>query len=154
VQQHQLATSTVLLALALRARLQDLVTAMVFAAQHRTDTQFDHPVSLYENGTPMWSIVVRSDVAKQRKRLNEKRRLKSGENAKNVPTCKQMVTRTRANLKDRSSKNTPTKSQHQKPMPTPTPALSPTLPKSTARLPITPAPETATNTNTGSPPSP
>jgi hypothetical protein len=65
VQQHRLATSTVPLALALRARLQDLVTAMVFAAQHRTDTQFDYPVSLYENGTPMWSIVVRSDVAKQ-----------------------------------------------------------------------------------------
>ncbi|KAJ8596337.1 hypothetical protein M405DRAFT_805638, partial [Rhizopogon salebrosus TDB-379] len=56
---------TVLLALTLRACLQDLITAMVFAAQHRTDTQFDHPVSLYENGTPMWSIVVRSDVAKQ-----------------------------------------------------------------------------------------
>ncbi|KAJ8586598.1 hypothetical protein M405DRAFT_874978 [Rhizopogon salebrosus TDB-379] len=44
------------LALALRARLQDLVTAMVFAAQYRTDTQFDRPASLYENGTPMWSI--------------------------------------------------------------------------------------------------
>jgi hypothetical protein len=29
------------------------------------DTQFDHPASLYENGTPMWSIVVRSDVAEQ-----------------------------------------------------------------------------------------
>jgi hypothetical protein len=55
----------VLLALALRACLQDLVTAMVFAAQHRTGTQFDHPVSLYENGTPMRSVVVRSDVAKQ-----------------------------------------------------------------------------------------
>ncbi|KAJ8585766.1 hypothetical protein M405DRAFT_395759 [Rhizopogon salebrosus TDB-379] len=53
------------LALALRARLQDLVTAMIFAAQHRTDTQFDRPASLYENGTQMWSIVVRSDVAKQ-----------------------------------------------------------------------------------------
>jgi hypothetical protein len=53
------------LALALRARLQDLITAMIFAAQHRTDTQFDRPASMYENGTQMWSIVVRSDVAKQ-----------------------------------------------------------------------------------------
>jgi hypothetical protein len=52
VQQHRLVTSTVLLALALRARLQDLITAMVFAAQHRTDTQFDHPVSLYEMARP------------------------------------------------------------------------------------------------------
>jgi hypothetical protein len=38
---------------------------MVFAAQHHTDTRFDRPASLYENGTPMWSIVIRSDVAKQ-----------------------------------------------------------------------------------------
>jgi hypothetical protein len=53
------------LALALRARLQDLVTAMVTAAHHRTDTQFDRPASLYEDGSPMWSIVVRSDVARQ-----------------------------------------------------------------------------------------
>ncbi|KAH7922051.1 hypothetical protein BV22DRAFT_1037913 [Leucogyrophana mollusca] len=53
------------LALALRARLQDLVTAMIGAAHHRTDSQFDRPASLYDNGTPMWSIVVRSDVAKQ-----------------------------------------------------------------------------------------
>jgi len=53
------------LALALRARLQDLVTAMIKAAHHRTDTQFDRPASLYEDGSPMWSIVVRSDVAKQ-----------------------------------------------------------------------------------------
>ncbi|KIJ69755.1 hypothetical protein HYDPIDRAFT_104378 [Hydnomerulius pinastri MD-312] len=53
------------LALALRARLQDLVTSMVAAANHRTDTQFDRPASLYDDGTPMWSIVVRSDVSKQ-----------------------------------------------------------------------------------------
>ncbi|KAF9476714.1 hypothetical protein BDN70DRAFT_882022 [Pholiota conissans] len=54
------------LALALRARLQDLLTAMIAAAHHRTDTQFDRPASLYaEDGSPMWSIVVRSDVAKQ-----------------------------------------------------------------------------------------
>ncbi|KAF8076861.1 transcription initiation factor TFIID component TAF4 family-domain-containing protein [Lyophyllum atratum] len=53
------------LALALRARLQDLVTAMITASHHRTDTQFDRPASLYEGGSPMWSIVVRSDVAKQ-----------------------------------------------------------------------------------------
>ncbi|KAF8806090.1 hypothetical protein BYT27DRAFT_6639555 [Phlegmacium glaucopus] len=53
------------LALALRARLQDLVTAMIAASHHRTDTQFDRPASFYEDGSPMWSIVVRSDVAKQ-----------------------------------------------------------------------------------------
>ena len=54
------------LALALRARLQDLVTAMITASKHRTDTQFDRPASFYEDGvTPMWSILVRSDVAKQ-----------------------------------------------------------------------------------------
>ena len=53
------------LALALRARLQDLITGMIAASHHRTDTQFDRPASLYEDGSPMWSIVVRSDVAKQ-----------------------------------------------------------------------------------------
>ncbi|KAG1845038.1 transcription initiation factor TFIID component TAF4 [Suillus tomentosus] len=53
------------LAIALRARLQDLVTTMVAAANHRMDTQFDRPACPYENGTPMWSIVVQSDVAKQ-----------------------------------------------------------------------------------------
>ncbi|PPQ75519.1 hypothetical protein CVT26_012543 [Gymnopilus dilepis] len=54
------------LALSLRARLQDLITAMIAASHHRTDTQFDRPASLYEEDkSPMWSIVVRSDVAKQ-----------------------------------------------------------------------------------------
>ncbi|KAF8634624.1 hypothetical protein AX15_000801 [Amanita polypyramis BW_CC] len=53
------------LALALRARLQDLVTAMITGAQHRTSTQFDRPASFYSDSQPMWSIVVRSDVAKQ-----------------------------------------------------------------------------------------
>ncbi|THH12486.1 hypothetical protein EW146_g7651, partial [Bondarzewia mesenterica] len=53
-------------ALALRARLQDLVEAMIAASEHRTDTQFDRPASLYEDGTtPMWSVAVRRDVAKQ-----------------------------------------------------------------------------------------
>ncbi|KAG1717515.1 transcription initiation factor TFIID component TAF4 family-domain-containing protein [Suillus paluster] len=56
------------LAIALRARLQDLVTAMIAATYHRTDTQFDRPACLYDNGTPMWSIVVqkrkeRADLA-------------------------------------------------------------------------------------------
>ena len=53
------------LALAVRVRLQDLITQMIAASHHRTDTQFDRPASLYEDGTPMWSIAVRSDVAKQ-----------------------------------------------------------------------------------------
>jgi hypothetical protein len=53
------------LALALRTRLQDLITGMIAAANHRTDTQFDRSVSLYKDGTPMWGLLVRSDVAKQ-----------------------------------------------------------------------------------------
>ncbi|EGN94990.1 hypothetical protein SERLA73DRAFT_187265 [Serpula lacrymans var. lacrymans S7.3] len=53
------------LALALRARLQDLITSMIAASHHRTDTQFDRPASLYDDNTPMWSILVRGDVAKQ-----------------------------------------------------------------------------------------
>lgn len=52
-------------ALALRARLQDLITSMIAASKHRTDTQFDQPPSTYEDGTPMWGLVIRSDVAKQ-----------------------------------------------------------------------------------------
>ena len=53
------------LSLALRIRLQELVTSMIAAAAHRHDTQFDRSASLYEDGNPMWSIVVRTDVAKQ-----------------------------------------------------------------------------------------
>ena len=53
------------MALALRARLQELITAMIAASHHRTDTQFDRPVSLYEDGTAMWGLLVRSDIAKQ-----------------------------------------------------------------------------------------
>ncbi|KAJ3483794.1 hypothetical protein NLI96_g6079 [Meripilus lineatus] len=52
-------------ALALRARLQDLVTAMIAASAHRTDTQYDRPSALYEDETPMWNLRVRNDVAKQ-----------------------------------------------------------------------------------------
>ncbi|THU85499.1 hypothetical protein K435DRAFT_685408 [Dendrothele bispora CBS 962.96] len=53
------------LALALRARLQELLTSMISAAKHRTDTQFDRPASMYDDGSPMWSILVQKDVAKQ-----------------------------------------------------------------------------------------
>ncbi|OBZ70305.1 Methionine aminopeptidase 1B, chloroplastic [Grifola frondosa] len=53
------------LALALRARLQDLITAMIAASEHRLDTQFDRPASQYDDGNPMWSIVIRSDVGRQ-----------------------------------------------------------------------------------------
>ncbi|KAJ7086605.1 transcription initiation factor TFIID component TAF4 family-domain-containing protein [Mycena crocata] len=52
------------IALALRTRLANLVEQMSVAARHRTDTQFDRP-ALYAEGLPMWSLVVRSDVAKQ-----------------------------------------------------------------------------------------
>ncbi|KAJ7650690.1 transcription initiation factor TFIID component TAF4 family-domain-containing protein, partial [Roridomyces roridus] len=53
------------LALALRARLQDLVTAMIDAARHRTSVQFDRPASVYDDGSTAWSILVRADVGKQ-----------------------------------------------------------------------------------------
>ena len=53
-------------ALALRARLQGLLTAMIAASAHRTDTQFDRPTPFYDDGTtPMWRVEVRRDVAKQ-----------------------------------------------------------------------------------------
>ncbi|TFK94894.1 hypothetical protein K466DRAFT_657408 [Polyporus arcularius HHB13444] len=58
-------------ALALRFRLQSLLTSMIAAAKHRTDTQFDRPASTYEDGTPMWSIKVRSDVGKQLEALQK-----------------------------------------------------------------------------------
>ncbi|CAK5274318.1 unnamed protein product [Mycena citricolor] len=53
------------LALALRARLQDLVTAMIHAAHHRLETQFDRPSSVFEDGRAAWGILVRSDIEKQ-----------------------------------------------------------------------------------------
>lgn len=52
-------------ALALRARLHDLLVAMAAASAHRTDSQFDRTPSTYVDGTPMWRISVRRDVAKQ-----------------------------------------------------------------------------------------
>lgn len=52
-------------ALALRARLQDLIESMIQASQHRTDSQFDRPASQYEYNTPMWSLLIRADVSKQ-----------------------------------------------------------------------------------------
>ncbi|KAI1794995.1 transcription initiation factor TFIID component TAF4 family-domain-containing protein [Ganoderma leucocontextum] len=59
------------LALAVRFRLQGLLTAMIAAARHRTDAQFDRPASTYEDGQPMWSIKVRSDVGKQLEALQK-----------------------------------------------------------------------------------
>ncbi|ESK97820.1 hypothetical protein Moror_17249 [Moniliophthora roreri MCA 2997] len=70
------------LALALRARLGDLITSMIKAAEHRTSGQFDRPATFYPapnidpskggvseamvtDPIPMWSILIRSDVAKQ-----------------------------------------------------------------------------------------
>ncbi|KAI0306849.1 transcription initiation factor TFIID component TAF4, partial [Multifurca ochricompacta] len=52
-------------ALALRARLQDLLVAMAAASAHRTESQFDRTPSAYADGTPMWRVSVRRDVAKQ-----------------------------------------------------------------------------------------
>ncbi|KAF7325913.1 TAF4 domain-containing protein [Mycena kentingensis (nom. inval.)] len=53
------------LALALRARLQDLVTAMIGAARHRASAKYDKKPSLYEDGTAAWGVMVRADVEKQ-----------------------------------------------------------------------------------------
>ncbi|OCB87216.1 hypothetical protein A7U60_g5733 [Sanghuangporus baumii] len=53
------------LALALRARLQALIEAMADAAQHRATAQYDRAPSQYEDGTPMWNVVVRRDLKKQ-----------------------------------------------------------------------------------------
>jgi len=52
-------------ALALRARLHDLLVAMAAASAHRTESQFDRSPSTYTDGTPMWRVSVRRDVAKQ-----------------------------------------------------------------------------------------
>lgn len=52
-------------ALALRARLQDLLVAMAAASTHRTESQFDRTPSTYADGSPMWRVSVRRDVAKQ-----------------------------------------------------------------------------------------
>ena len=38
---------------------------MIAASAHRTDTQFDRPASQFEDGKPMWSILIRADVSKQ-----------------------------------------------------------------------------------------
>jgi hypothetical protein len=53
------------LALALRARLSQLVEGMVRAAAHREETDVTRPPGLYPDGTPMWSQIVRRDIAKQ-----------------------------------------------------------------------------------------
>lgn len=53
------------IALATRARLQELVEAMIEASAHRTDTQFDRPATQYEDGKPVWGILIRTDVSKQ-----------------------------------------------------------------------------------------
>jgi len=52
-------------ALALRARLHDLLVAMADASAHRGEAQFDRTPSTYVDGTPMWRVSVRRDVAKQ-----------------------------------------------------------------------------------------
>lgn len=52
------------IALALRFRLQELLEAMIAASVHRTDNQWDGGPGVYEDGTPMWGVVVRNDVAK------------------------------------------------------------------------------------------
>lgn len=61
-------------ALALRSRLQDLITGMIAAAEHRVRAQFDKPPALYEDGTPMWSVVVRRDTKKQLEALEKMER--------------------------------------------------------------------------------
>jgi hypothetical protein len=52
-------------ALALRARLHDLLVEMAAASAHRAESHFDRTPSTYVDGTPMWRVSVRRDVAKQ-----------------------------------------------------------------------------------------
>ncbi|KAJ7717960.1 hypothetical protein B0H16DRAFT_1678194 [Mycena metata] len=52
------------LALALRARLQDLVTAMVAAARHRARVQAERRPGVYEDGRAAWGVRVRGDVGR------------------------------------------------------------------------------------------
>jgi hypothetical protein len=52
-------------ALALRARLHDLLVEMAAASAHRAESHFDRSPSTYVDGTPMWRVSVRRDVAKQ-----------------------------------------------------------------------------------------
>jgi hypothetical protein len=51
--------------LGLRSRLQTIMTAALGAKAHRTQSQFTRPPGKYPDGTPMWSEVIRRDVAKQ-----------------------------------------------------------------------------------------
>lgn len=53
------------LALALRVRLQELIKPMIRAAKHREEAQFNHKPPLYEDGTPMWTVVVTRDIQKE-----------------------------------------------------------------------------------------
>ncbi len=59
------------LAFALRARLEGLIQRMIEAAHHRTKSDVLDPPPKYEDGTPMWSKIVRRDVAKQLLVLSE-----------------------------------------------------------------------------------
>ncbi|KAJ7694790.1 transcription initiation factor TFIID component TAF4 [Mycena rosella] len=67
------------LALALRARLQDLVAGMIAAARHRARAQWDREAGLYEDGRAAWDVRVRADVAKQLEALE---RAERGEEAR------------------------------------------------------------------------
>ncbi|KAJ7720283.1 transcription initiation factor TFIID component TAF4 family-domain-containing protein [Mycena maculata] len=62
------------LALALRARLQDLVTGMIDAARHRAQAQFDRAPGLYGDGTAAWGVRVHADVARQLEALERAER--------------------------------------------------------------------------------
>jgi Transcription initiation factor TFIID component TAF4 family len=57
--------SVTYLALALRIRLSQLIEGMSRAAAHREEAGVLRAPSTYADGTPMWSQVVRRDVAKQ-----------------------------------------------------------------------------------------
>ncbi|KAJ7170999.1 hypothetical protein C8R46DRAFT_1175615 [Mycena filopes] len=52
------------LALALRARLQDLVTGMIAAARHRAKMQAHAAPGLYADGRAAWGVRVRGDVGR------------------------------------------------------------------------------------------
>ncbi|KAI0298861.1 transcription initiation factor TFIID component TAF4 family-domain-containing protein [Russula brevipes] len=63
-------------ALALRARLHDLLVAMAAASAHRTESQFDRTPSTYVDGTPMWRVSVRRDRAEREDEMRIRRERK------------------------------------------------------------------------------
>ena len=50
---------------ALQTRLEEILQQAIYAAEHRQKTQLLESPPLYEDGTPMWSKIIRRDIGKQ-----------------------------------------------------------------------------------------